>query len=226
MQPILTILEGKWFDRKNVTVLDLFKPLFTLWPPPQMAGERAYHYEMFTNESAFCDAVARAFRTNSALTVYLAAHGDPDGKGLQGFHDDGISRTVIRNALQSAPTARRRGVFFGACSFGTEANAKYILSSCNAVDWIAGYQTEADWLDSTVLDLLFLKHYLYPSQRGRAGNPETSDRRLRFAVKRVAKQMGGLATALRFSVYRRRKGRGDNVDDIMSEALELREPPR
>ncbi len=41
MQPQLTILEGHWFDRKNV-ILDLFKPLFTVWPPPEKAGDRAY----------------------------------------------------------------------------------------------------------------------------------------------------------------------------------------
>lgn len=90
------------------------------------------------------------------------------------------------------------------------------------MDWIAGYQTEADWVDSTVLDLFFLKQYFSPSRRGRRGNPRSAAERLQFAVDRTAGCMGGLAEDLGFRVYRRRKGPGSQIQDIMEKALEHR----
>jgi hypothetical protein len=205
-KPLMTLLEGKWFTDKDVSVTELFGPLFTVWTPK---GRRSHHYEMFTNAHAFQAAIKFAMQKGAAHTIYIAAHGDADG--LQGFHDEGISRTVIRNSLNQKGT-KKHGVYFGSCLFCTETNALYILDKCGRIQWIAGYTTEVDWIDSSALDLVFLRHFLFPSPGRGTAKPTTENERLRYAVNRIRQDMGSLASRLEFHVYVRSQGKGVPVD--------------
>ena len=211
--PQVTILEGRWFPRKNVSLRDLFLPLFTVWTPD---GDGAHHYEMFTNAASFIDAIKHAFSGGRPQTIYIAAHGSTTG--IQGFHDEGISRAMIRNAFRKAKNSqRRRGVYFGSCLFGTRRNAEFILRECPRVAWIVGYTSSVDWIDSSVIDLFFLRHYLFPEPgRGRA-RPITHAARLKYAVAQVRDKMHELAFSTGFHAYVRVRGPGGGIRDIFLE---------
>jgi hypothetical protein len=212
---LLTILEGKWFPRIDFSVRELFVPLFTVWAPDGLA---AYHYEMFTNEAAFRDAIAHAFRSGAARTVYIAAHGSR--KSIQGFHDAGISRVEIRNALKRVgPSEVRRGVYFGSCEFASRENAEFILASCDRVEWMAGYTTHIDWIDTGVLDLFFLRHFLFPKPGRGHKRPRTTLQRLRYATERICDYMPELARQTQFHVYVRGRSRRFMVRDLVDEIV-------
>lgn len=205
-KPLMTLLEGKWFTDKDVSVNDLFGPLFTVWTPK---GRRSHHYEMFTNTHAFQAAIKYAMQKGAAHTIYIAAHGDENG--LKGFHDEGISRTIVRNALNQKGT-KKHGVYFGSCLFCTTINAHYILDGCQRIQWIAGYTTEVDWIDSSALDLVFMRHFLFPSPGTGTAMPKTDSEHLRYAAKRIRQDMGPLASRLEFHVYIRSRGKGGPID--------------
>ena len=139
MKPALSLLEGKWSHNTHISVRDLFGPLFTVWTT---SADSSCHYEQFTNMAAFRSAIDYAFRSHRANVIYIGAHGDDSG--IQGFHDAGISRAVIRNALNQQGGSTKRGVFFGACGFIQEKNARFILSACPRVTWVGGYDTAID----------------------------------------------------------------------------------
>jgi hypothetical protein len=196
MRPVLSILEGKWYRDSHVTVKDLFSPLFCVWAK---GAEAAYHYEQFTNDSAFRDAIAYGFKGHRPETIYVGAHGTEGG--IKGFHNESISRTYVRNSLKQTGARTSRGIYFGACSFGTRGNADYVMQDCPRVLWMAGYDTETDWIDSGVLDLFFLRHFLFPTPG--KGNPKPSKTRdrLDYACARVRADMAPLAKRLGMHVF-------------------------
>lgn len=211
--PILTVLEGKWFSRKNVSLESLFSPLFSVWAPE---GGATHHYEMFTTDDAFRDAMLHAFGGGRATTVYVAAHGSR--YSIQGFHDQGISRAKVRNALRYVKASHtKRGIYFGSCGFATHRNAEFILEGCTRVSWMAGYSSSVDWVDSSLLDLFFLRHFLFPSPGHGHRRPRTVMQRLNYAVERTCTQMNQLALDMEFHVYVRRHGRGGGIRDLVLE---------
>lgn len=213
--PILAILEGKWFKNKNVSVREVFAALFAIWTPNE---DRAHHYEMFTNDAAFRDAILHAFGNGRAKTIYVAAHGD--WNAIHGFHDQGITRAKIRHAFRSVnKSVARRGVYFGSCQFGTPKNAKFILGECDCIAWIAGYSTLIDWIDSTVLDMFFFRNLFFPSPGRGKLKPTTPSQRLEYAVRRVCDCMPELARSTGFHVYTRKKGVSGEIKNLVATAL-------
>ena len=201
MKPALSLLEGKWFPKKHVSVRDLFGPLFTVWTP---SAEASYHYEQFTNKEAFIAAIRYAFQSRRASTIYVGAHGDKNA--IHGFHDEGIQRTVIRNALKGVTGTTKRGIYFGACSFVHRSTAEFVLPKCPRVSWIAGYHETVDWVDSSALDLCFFRHFLFPTPGKGTPLPNTAQRRLEYAVRRIRADMEPLTKRLGFHVFLRREG--------------------
>lgn len=209
MKPVLSLLEGKWFPRKHVYIRELFMPLFTVWTPQ---SDSSYHYEQFTTADAFKAAIAYSFQSHRASTIYIGAHGDKDG--IHGFHDEGISRTLIRNAFNVEGGTTNRGVYFGSCNFGNKSTAEFILPECPRVAWIAGYQTSVDWVDSSALDLFFFRHFLFPNPGRGNPMPRTTRDRLAYATTRINADMAPLAKRLGFHVFVRQQGNGGIVDLI------------
>lgn len=207
MSPILTVLEGKWFPDRHVSIRDLFAPLFSVWAA---GNDASYHYEQFTNDAAFRAAIHYAFESDRAKTIYVGAHGNANG--IQGFHDEGISQTKIKNALNQTDGATKRGLYFGACSFCHDKTAKLILNSCPRVGWIAGYQTEVDWIDSSAIDLLFLRHYSFATPGSGTPRPKTVPQRLRYATERLKCDVHPLVKRLGFHVYVR--GHRGRIEDL------------
>ena len=210
MKPVLTILEGKWFPDRHVSIRDLFAPLFSVWT---LKGDASYHYEQFTNEAAFRAAVRYSFKGNRSDTIYVGAHGNK--KEIHGFHDEGISRTFIARSLNLEDGTARRGLYFGACSFCNQENADLILRKCRRVEWIAGYDSQVDWIDSSAIDLVFLRHFLFPTPGTGNKKPTTKLARLRYAAKRVCTDMAPLVERLGFHVYVRS---GKKIEDLTAKA--------
>ena len=209
MKTALTILEGKWFPQSHVSIREMFNPLFTVWTSNPGLSQ---HYEQFTNEDAFKAAINHAFKAYQANTIYIGAHGDRNT--IHGFHDEGISRAYIRNSIRQAEGSSRRGFYFGSCNFISANNARFLLESPR-VAWVAGYETEVDWIDSTALDIFFLKCFLFPSPgRGRTMPRSTNDR-LAFASRHINQDMGPFARRLGFHVFVRRNGNG-GIKDLIS----------
>ncbi len=213
MRPIISILEGKWYRDSHVTVKDLFSPLFCVWA---QGSETACHYEQFTNESAFRDAIRYSFQRSRPDTIYIGAHGSESG--IKGFHNESISRTYVRNSLNLQTGSTPRGVYFGACSFGTQSNADYIMSDCKRVLWMAGYDSETDWIDSGVLDLFFLRHFLFPTPGKGTAMPIDVRARLGYACKRIRGDMAPLAKRLGLHVYARERNRVVDLMDADTDA--------
>lgn len=188
-KPLLTVIEGKWLEGKDLSVKDVFGPLFTLWGGN---GGIGYDYEMFTNEAAFKDAARYAMRPGSAHLIYVGSHGN--SKRIHGFHGQGVSRKAISSALDRRTTVKH-GIYFGSCEFGHKGNAAFIFKRCPGIQWMAGYDKPVDWIHSSVLDLLFLEHFLFSR-----GAPL---QRFRYAAAVVGHNMGQLREELGFHVYER-----------------------
>jgi hypothetical protein len=210
-QPSLTIIEGQWFADRHVSTLQLFQTLFAIWTP---SSPGACYYEMFTSKNALADVLKRAFEKGSASTIYVAAHGCDNA--IFGRNDQPISRTVLLNSVKSAAArVARRGILFGACLFGRRENADFLMKS-KRIQWVAGYEESPDWIDSTLLDVFFLQHFLFPHPgSGPRQTPSTAPERLAFATQRVRKEMGGLSAKLKFRVWARERKTGD-IRDLMA----------
>lgn len=201
MKPVLSVLEGKWFANRPVSTRELFVPLFNVWTRDPL---ETCHYEQFTNKAAFRAGIKYAFQKNRASTIYIGAHGTADT--IHGFHDEGISRTVIRNAIRKQPPGTKRGMYFGACDFMTATNAEYLLNDCARLSWVAGYAHPVNWTDSSILDLFFFRHYLFPTPGSGNRKPKTPKLRLEHAAEKVKTDLGPLANRLRFKIYTRKAG--------------------
>jgi hypothetical protein len=211
----LTVLEGKWFRESNVSVRDIVRPLFELWSN----GDKNYYYEMFTTEASFRAAIAYAFGHSMPDVIYVAADAGEDA--LSGFHDETISRTVVRNTLkqEGATTTTKRGVLFGSCLFGSRRNAEFLLDDdegCDRVRWIGGYSQVVDWVDASLLELFFLKHLLFPRPDGRKGeNAETDLGKVEYACAKIRDLMLPLARDLEFHVFCRQRGPAGGIRDLI-----------
>jgi hypothetical protein len=93
----------------------------------------------------------------------------------------------------------------------TEENAKYLLRGDEApatLRWVAGYSEYVDWVDSTLLDALFLKRVL--SKAGKSPVDRVED-----AARYIAREAPGLCKRLGFQVYKRKSGPGDHVKPLV-----------
>jgi hypothetical protein len=98
--------------------------------------------------------------------LYIAAHGHrgrlaglPDGSAAINF-------VTLTRALQSVGAVD--GVFLGCCHIGSPANAMRLLRPRRRTGlcrWVAGYRYEVDWLDSTLVDVIFWRNLLEDPRR-------------------------------------------------------------
>lgn len=81
--------------------------------------------------------------------LYVACHG---GNGQLGGLSKNLNRSSIQTAVQAASSISF--VHFGTCLFGSEKNLKKLLEAAPHLRWVAGYDKEVDWIDSTLFDIL------------------------------------------------------------------------
>ena len=210
MKKKLSVVKGKWFQHTHVSFRDLLSPLFELWG----AGTAGYHYEMFAAAGSLRIALDYAFQPHQADTVYVATHGTE--KYLHAYHEGHrISRTELVNSVNAARGVTKRGLHIGSCLFISENNGAFLLKKCPRVLWVAGYSSPVDWIDSSALDLFFLRHLLFPSPGQGKPKPMRPLDRLDYAVERTRKSMPGLSKDLGFHVFIRKLGPGASAQDLM-----------
>lgn len=151
------VIESRW-DRKENDISEntTVQPLFNFLSIIRTGVQNEYQYNMVEKLDEFKQALTAMARTNAVTAVYIAMHGNE--KRLVLSSNDTITQTILVNGLEKIEKekkARLLGIHFGACSFCTEDLAKKIFSNCKSVVWIAGYLSDADFVCSSALDLMF-----------------------------------------------------------------------
>ena len=59
-----------------------------------------------------------------------------------------------RERLIRELTGKLSSLYFGSCLFGTEENLSDLLRAARHLTWVAGYEKEVSWVDSTLFDVL------------------------------------------------------------------------
>ncbi len=200
----LGIVETRWFDERHHTV----RPLFEFLSFALRDRSDAFIYERFVGAPSFRDAVRFIMSDGDIGFLYVAAHGDigkikaPDGTWL--------SRTFLRNTFVEVNRQRRRlkGVLFGSCKFGDEANLVELLRPAkirgeeidSRLIWAGGYGMEIDYTRSSLFDIAFFDIFFRTN-----GGDEI--KRLERTIEQLDKAMPGVAKNLTLRVVARvRKG--------------------
>ena len=91
-------------------------------------------------------------RSRAFGVCYLAFHGSP---GTLYAGDDEVTLDDIASTLQGRCAGRR--LHLGACSTGAvdEADLRE-LRRVTGAQWVSGYTTDVDWIESAALDLILL----------------------------------------------------------------------
>ena len=148
------ILECDWV----VDLIDArsIKPLIEGWASAEgiTTVYRSYH-----DGRDLAHWVRQAFRSrNRPRVIYVAGHGC--GRFLQApFRASGIDfRKVLATAARRTPLSHWcRGILLGACEIGRDL-AGLLDAADGRLDWVAGYNREVPWVESTISDLLFLQY--------------------------------------------------------------------
>jgi hypothetical protein len=142
----MLILESTWdsdsLDQKSV------------WPFisefAKIREIRAFH-KSFSDAKSFEHWIERFNNqdTPSPKLLYVAAHGQ---HGQIGGLNRNIRKTSIKEILKKYDTIKY--LHFGTCFFGKNDNFEDFLDEIDHLRWVAGYQNEVDWIDSTLFDIL------------------------------------------------------------------------
>ena len=226
----IAVIESKWHGndiamRKNASV----RPMFDMLCDLHFGNTHEYVYEMVATPAALADAIKRMAWDKEISTIYIAAHGDVDGLHLHGW-DDPVNRKQLSKMLIEGGTRRTlRGVYLGACEFGTEDLAKYLLERDKNLQWVAGYKHASDFVDGTALDVMFFNTWLNFAGRRR----KLSTRELiAIVADRLRHDCRGLintreendyegdneeAPGMGFSIYVRARGPKSRIIDLLRE---------
>ena len=190
----LAVLESKWVKRRNYSV----KPVFDLLCHVTLGSSDRFHYETINSNISARDAIQRISVDSMHTCIYFATHGSK-GKIHLYNKSDIIEINEISDIIRDTKSHSERnisGVYFGSCSTINDANAKLFLNSNNSLNWIAGYQKNVDWIDSTVLDTLFFQ-YLFNNKL----NMTYELSMVKKAADLLKDRCKGLIKELRFSIY-------------------------
>ncbi len=152
----LGVLETNWFTGRHISV----KPLFDIVSNLFSKSPHSYYYSMFNNRSSLQTAILFSYFAKSQR-IYIASHGDESG-ALESSEGERISRTQLRNDLHDTNRQGRiKGIFLGACELGEISFVEFLLGKKGKMDgksrlqWVAGYGTSVDWINSSAADLMF-----------------------------------------------------------------------
>lgn len=195
----IAVIESRWWNNSNTSV----RGLFDLISDMNFDSPHAYHYEMANSEAAMKETLYRVATRRNCKYLCLATHGSDDG--LEMHNDDTLSRTEIRNILirvKKTPNTKLHGLHLASCSFGTKSLAEFIFQKDVGIEWIAGYNKDIDWLDSTAMDMLFFNELI--------SNDEsvTPQKRILQTAENLHKKAGSLIDKLGFEVFVRKGNDG------------------
>lgn len=224
MSTKIAVIESRWHNpsndiERNTTV----RPLFEFLANIHYGTHHDFEYEMVGTASALDEALGRLARSRRVTVAYLAMHGGTNGLHLHSGQR--VTRTRLRNRLREISGedgSKLRGLYLGACLFGTPQLAQFLLRREINITWIAGYQESVDFVHSTALDLLFFNTWLDVKQRNRG---YTERQRIGAVADRLRAEAEGLIqtplengnadAGLGFSIYVRRRGRSGGVRDLL-----------
>lgn len=137
--------------------------------------------------------------------AYISSHGD--GRFLQASLGNGgidLRRILTAAAKGTRQNHGRRGLMLGACEVGRDLDG-ILAAARGRLNWVAGYEVEVPWVESTLIDLAFLS-YLLSGRRVHASHGKCVLRRRLRSTKtssseKAATWVGedfGVANALRF----------------------------
>lgn len=202
----IAVIEGKWSDKTNISVKGLFDVLSDI----NFKTPHAYVYEMFCNYASLTNIVQRMGNNSSIRYLYIGAHGNDDAICCSGGQ---VTRTQLKNALSRLNTGALYGLFLGSCFFGRQENGEFLLNPPSKahppIKWVAGYTKSVDWIDSSVLDLLFWNKFFELKKR------TTPVEHIEVTAEAIKKLAPGLIAALGFSIYTRRKGPGGGIRNLL-----------
>ena len=205
----IAVLEGKWAHNSNVSV----RPLFDVISHLHLKNIDGYHYEMFCNHAALQNATARLAEHKDIDYMYIAAHGDEDGKGIYGTDGKLISTVQLRNNFAKFTKNAFAGVYFGCCKYPSKSAALDLLHydvpnyGKSELCWVAGFSKKVDWLQSSAFDMLFFREML-----AHADPESTQLQRITSVAQRLQNSVPDLAKELGFQIYTRTRGQG--VQDV------------
>ena len=196
-KPCFLVLESYWSEdlRERESVQPFVKGLCDL-------NAWEFHYRTFdsANDLAlWIDNFNTIRRSGSDKILYVATHGSKAGK-LRTLERNIPIRTLARIL---APAKSIVGLHLGSCNLGQPKILEQ-LARKTSVSWVAAYDQEVPWLESTALDLLFWS-WIYAGgprpTRNRRLLPEAAAHEL-YARFNYAREMGFRV------VFRRPGGRG------------------
>jgi len=194
MESKLAVIEAKWFRGQNISMRGVFDFLTDI----HFKNAHSYHYEMFNDAHAFKELFSRMSLLNGIHDIYVAAHGDMNG--IYGSNQELISKTIVKNIIESSNDARGRldSIYFGCCLFGNELSMVKLLCAGSTIKWIAGYDKSVGFIDSSSLDLMFWNHYWNNKKENKSN---TTLQHIQKTFADLKNDTGGLMERLGFKVY-------------------------
>ncbi len=162
----IVCLETYWSDHKvhlfqNTSVRPFLEAMSALFDPPVRVAHRfVSSSEQLSNYAAYPDGLLwRDPEVFDTPLYYLSFHGGP---GRLRSPIERIGGRALCNAFRQWGVQYPNLVYFGACSvFADRAGKKFVgdflaASGCRG---IVGYTMDCDWLDSMIIDLLFMRRF-------------------------------------------------------------------
>ena len=151
----VSVIESRWWQASHESV----RPLFELLSELHTGSSNKFDYEMCNSKAGFREAIERQLGNPECSYLSLNTHGNK--QGLQLFNEEGVSRTVLRNAFHRESEQRNTaGLHLGCCSFLSSVLAEFMYQADISPWWIAGYGEKINWVESTSLDFMFFNKLL------------------------------------------------------------------
>jgi hypothetical protein len=203
----LAVVECRWWEHGNDSVRPLFETLSGLVE----GNPHSVRYDMFAEERSLRAIVDEVASCGKFHSIYLASHGD--NGSISGIGGAAISRTVLRNMLDSSNKKRSanrvKGLYFGSCLVGNFPNAQFWLDGTptTGLEWVAGYQKSVDWVDSSAVDMIFWSKYLKERKQNRSRRSKFSEiEMVKKATREMKDLMPNVFGTMGFNVYHKDSG--------------------
>lgn len=191
----LFILESLWDDKlvSETSVRPFFEGL-------SRVDDFNYIYHTFYDEKDIRFFIKESKQQRLACpNYYIAAHGSRNS--IHGRKN----RIKTEELLKIFKNFHGRGIYFGSCNFINPENAEEILNYTKA-EWVAGFNCSVDWIDSTIIDLVFWHYYLKLDE----------DKRIAWNIAKKIYKNYPISRQLGFSVFDK-VYRGKKVNNSLQE---------
>jgi hypothetical protein len=147
----LAVVESRWWDSGNDSVRPLFETLAGIIE----GNPHSVRYDMFAEENSLASIIDDICADGAYHSLYVGLMGTSSIRRSGGAE---ISRVKLRNILRNYNAKGQcSGLYFGSCLIATEKNAGFWLcdTPTTGLQWIGGYKTSVDWVDSSAIDMIF-----------------------------------------------------------------------